>query len=166
MLLTRASTMPRTMTKPSCPLSLLHLVIRVSLLLELHQAAQSRQLRCFEDLRHQGRDHQLRLNVLRRDDAASREVAQILVPHVDVLGLDLGGFTLDLNGGCQVVDVHQHRYNWLHSHLSKHMVQADEVARDLRHHDEIGFHRGGAHAALFLHGSRHRHHIGEHDASH
>ena len=65
-------------------------------LLKPHQASQSRQLGCVERLRHQARYHPLGLNVLRRDDTASIEIAQILVPHVGVLGLDQGNFAFDL----------------------------------------------------------------------
>ena len=43
------------------------------------------------------RDHQLESNVLHRDKTAMSEIARTLVPHIDVLGLNRGGFAFDLD---------------------------------------------------------------------
>ena len=74
-------------------------------LLKVHQAPQCRQLGRIEGLRHQVRDHQLGSNVLRRDDTASSEIAQVLVPHFDVLGFYRESFSFDLTDGCLIIHV-------------------------------------------------------------
>ena len=60
---------------------------RIKLLLEMHQTPQSPQIGRVEGLSHQIREHQLGRNVLRRDNTALSEVAQILVLHKMCLDL-------------------------------------------------------------------------------
>ena len=116
-------------------------------------------------LLHQVRDYQLGSNVLRRGDTASSEVTQILVPHVDVLGLDRGDFAFDLADSCLIVHVHQHRNNRRPTHLSQHLVQTHELTSDLRRRDKLNLHRREAHTALFLCVPRYRHPVKERYAS-